>query len=273
MLAELSEVDARGEIAGIYTEVRALCAVPYVSSLHRHLATRPGWLEWCWAAVRPAYADGSAQTGAWAAATAQVAPLPGLSRSALRLLGVDAVAAAGIRAVCESFIRVSPTNLMFTALVRGQLRREALTAAPATPAPWTPPAPLPALPSMIDAGAAPPDLQALLMQLANTVDGQPFVPGLYRMLAHWPAYLAHAATVLAPRFTDPETVSACQAVAARVDAAAAGVLAKLPPPPPAPPRPPAAEHAGVLEVMDRYRKTSPEMVVLGTLLRDALPQA
>ena len=60
MLAELSETDARGEIARIYAEVRALCAVPYVSSLHRHLATRPGWLEWCWAAVRPAYLSGDA---------------------------------------------------------------------------------------------------------------------------------------------------------------------------------------------------------------------
>ena len=45
MLAELRESDATGEIAGIYEQIRRLWAVPYVSSLQRHLATRPGWLE------------------------------------------------------------------------------------------------------------------------------------------------------------------------------------------------------------------------------------
>ena len=39
MLAELSEADASGELAQIYAEIRTLCAVPYVSSLQRHLAT------------------------------------------------------------------------------------------------------------------------------------------------------------------------------------------------------------------------------------------
>ena len=46
MLAELAERDAAGEIAAIYAEIRRLWAVPYVSSLQRHLASRPGWLEW-----------------------------------------------------------------------------------------------------------------------------------------------------------------------------------------------------------------------------------
>jgi hypothetical protein len=51
VLAELGERDAAGEIAAIYAEIRRLWGVPYVSSLQRHLATRPGWLEWVWAAL------------------------------------------------------------------------------------------------------------------------------------------------------------------------------------------------------------------------------
>ena len=39
MRAELAESKASGEVAAIYAEVRRLCAVPYVSSLQRHLAT------------------------------------------------------------------------------------------------------------------------------------------------------------------------------------------------------------------------------------------
>jgi hypothetical protein len=46
MLPELQERDAAGEIAAIYGEIRRFWAVPYVSSLQRHLATRSGWLEW-----------------------------------------------------------------------------------------------------------------------------------------------------------------------------------------------------------------------------------
>lgn len=273
MLAELSETDARGDIARIYSEVRELCAVPYVASLHRHLATRPGWLEWCWAAARPAFLSGEAQTAAWrAAASVSVAPMPALSASALRLMGVDAPAARSIRAVCESFIRVSPTNLMLVGLVRGQLEREAVSEPAAGPAAdWTPPEPLPTLPAMVDTGSVTEDVRNVLMQLSNDVAGQPFVPGFYRMLGHWPAYLAHAATLLGPRFDDPATVAACDAVVAAVDAAAEQVFRGLPPPPASVPRPPRDEHAEVLEIMRRYRKTSPEMVVFGTLLRDALP--
>jgi hypothetical protein len=38
MLPELTEQEATGHIAQIYQEMRTLCAVPYVSSLQRHLA-------------------------------------------------------------------------------------------------------------------------------------------------------------------------------------------------------------------------------------------
>ena len=42
LLAELQERDATGEIAGIYAEIRRLWAVPYVSSLQRHLGHAAG---------------------------------------------------------------------------------------------------------------------------------------------------------------------------------------------------------------------------------------
>jgi hypothetical protein len=91
------------------------------------------------------------------------------------------------------------------------------------------------------------------------------------MLGHWPAYLAHVATQLGPRLEDPATRGACDAVVAAVDAAAARVFTRLPPPPDSVARPPACEHAAVLDVMERYRETSPQMVVFGSLLANALP--
>ena len=100
---------------------------------------------------------------------------------------------------------------------------------------------------------------------------KPFVPGLYRMLAHWPGYLAHLATVLVPRFDDGATKASCADVLARIDAAVPGVFATLPALPDAPPVPPTSEFGYVMAATDRYRETSPEMIVFGTLIRDALP--
>ncbi len=63
MLNELPDRDAEGEIAEIYGEIRRLWAVPYVSSLQRHLATRPGWLVWSWAALAPSRGETIVKAG------------------------------------------------------------------------------------------------------------------------------------------------------------------------------------------------------------------
>ena len=60
------------------------------------------------------------------------------------------------------------------------------------------------------------------MQLGNEVDGQPFIPGIYRMLAQWPGYLAHVSAVLRPHFDDPVTKACCAELLRFVDDAAAG---------------------------------------------------
>jgi hypothetical protein len=56
-----------------------------------------------------------------------------------------------------------------------------------------------------------------------------------------------------------------------VDAEVPAVFAALPSPPTTPPMPPASEFAEVLAALDTYRKTSPEMVVSGRMIGDALP--
>jgi hypothetical protein len=272
MLPELSEHQATGDIARIYADIRTLCAVPYVSSMQRHLATRPGWLEWAWAAVRPVFADGSAQTTAWrVAATLDVTPLPPLSHSALRLLGVDAAGEQAIRTVCDNFIRVSPTNLMFSGILRQLLVGRRPHGPEALRIDWTPPVTLPQLPPLVDPNQLTPEIRQVLFQLGTEVAGHPFVPGLYRMLAHWPAYLAHIATVLTPRFDDPDTNACCQALLRRLDEAVMDIFARLPALLETPPRPPQAQDNEILAGLERYRQTSPQMVVFGTLIRNALP--
>ncbi|MCH9674609.1 MAG: hypothetical protein K0U93_24430 [Gammaproteobacteria bacterium] len=272
MLAELSESDATGELAHIYQEIRELCAVPYVSSLQRHLATRSGWLEWAWHALRPAFVDGRAQELAWSLLDElEIAPLPPISPDALRVLEVDEAGLQTLRGICESFIRVSPTNLMQSGMLRCFLNGQTPTGAGAdSAARWSAPAALAELPEMVDIAALPPSQRGVLMAFCVDVDDSPFVPGLYRMLARWPKYFAHLATVLAPRLTDEATCASCDRFLARIDAESDRVFQTLPPPSRA--TPDVAEHASILAVLERYRQTSPQMVIYGALIRDALPR-
>jgi hypothetical protein len=272
MLAELRERDATGEIAAIYAEIRRLWAVPYVSSLQRHLATRPGWLEWTWAALSPVFASGRAQVAAWrAAGSLTVPPLAPLSRHALRVWGVDGAGEAQIRVACASFVRVSPVNLVLAGLLRRLLAGERPAATATTSSGWTPPPPLGPLPVLVDVAGLPMAERAVLATLGTTVGAEPFVPGLYRMLASWPALLAHVATVLRPRLDEASTRAACQRLLTAVDAEVPIVFAALPPLPASPTMPPTREVPDVLAALDTYRQTSPEMVVVGRMLGEALP--
>ena len=269
---ELPERDATGEIALIYGEIRRFCAVPYVSSMQRHLATRPGWLPWVWAALRPAFASGRAQEAAWRITAEvdlpRVEPVP---RESLRALGVDAAAEATIRVVCDSFIRVSPINLMLAGLLRRLLAGERPGHTSIRERDWTPPPPLPSLPSLVAVDALPAAERDMLLSLATMVDGRPFVPGLYRMLGHWPCFVAHVAGPLRPDLDAPATREAGQRLLERLDGEIPALFATLPPLPVRPPMPPEAEFGGVLAALDAYRKTSPEMVVFSSLIRSTLP--
>jgi hypothetical protein len=272
MLPELQERDATGEIAAIYAEIRRLWAVPYVSSLQRHLATRPGWLEWTWAALAPAFTSGRAQAAAWRAAeNARVPRLPAVSREALRVWGVDEAGEAAISATCASFVRVSPVNLVLAGLLRRLLAGERPPGDAAPAIAWTPPPALGPLPRLADAGALKPAERGVLASLGTTVGSQPFVPGLYRMLAGWPGFLAHVATVLRPHLHDAATADACARALDAVEAEIPAVFATLPAPPRTPARPPAADVPGVLAALDTYRETSPQMMVFGRMLGEALP--
>jgi Halocarboxylic acid dehydrogenase DehI len=272
VLAELAERDAAGEVAAIYAAIRRLWAVPYVSSLQRHLAARPGWLEWVWAALHPVFADGRAQTAAWqAVALVDVPRLAPIARDALRVWGVDAAGEATIRAVCESFVRVSPVNLVLSGLLRRLLDGERPQAKTRGGGAWTPPPSLPPLPALADIGALSPFERSVLLSLGTQVGAEPFVPGLYRMLAGWPAFLAHLATALRPVMEDPAAHAAYARVNAAIDARIPALFAELPALPAEPPAPPAADVPGVRAALDAYRRTSPEMVVVGRVIERALP--
>ena len=276
MLTELAETDATGEIAAIFAEIRHLYATPYVSSIHRHMATRPGVLEWAWEAAAPLFRSGVAQETAWRiAGDAALAPLPPVPAEALAVWGIATADIPRIRATAESFTRVAPLNLVFGGVVRDLLR-----GAPTAPrgsgvshAPlssWTPPPSLAPPPPMLAAAELPEPVRRLLALFRSGTGSTAFVPGLYRMLANWPALLAHLAVELGPRFAGAEKQQVAAALIARIDAAVAELRRDLPLPSHAA-APTGDESAHLLAMIDGYRVTSPEMILFGRLIRDALP--
>ena len=279
MLTELPETDAQGEIAAIFAEVRHLYATPYVSSIHRHMATRPGVLEWAWELTAPAFRSGMAQETAWRIASeAALQPLPPIPAEVLAVWGVAPGDVPRLAAIAESFTRVAPLNLVFGGIVRATLAgmppagpaRVADASRPtALGTTWMPPAPLPPPPPFVDAASREPAERAVLELFRSGTGATAFVPGLYRMLAHWPAFLAHLAVELRPRFTSPEKAAVAASLIARIDDAVDGMRATLPAPARQGPLPDEAAH--LIRMIDGYRVTSPEMILFGRLIREALP--
>jgi hypothetical protein len=271
LLAELPEDQATGRIAGIYAEVRLFSGVPYVSSLQRFLATLPGVLEWAWDAVRPAVAAGVIPETGWRLARAvRIAPTPPVSAATLTGWGVDAPALAALRNVAANFVRVSPVNLMTGACLKMLLAGARPAGAGFAPG-WTPPAMLPPMPGNVDPLALPETDRAVLMRFATRMDGKPFVPALYRQIAHWPAVLAWLADAIVPRLTAPETDVARRAFRAAAIEAAPAIVARLPPLR-AGFAPDAETARRVSATIDRYAETSPEMTMFGRLILEALPE-
>lgn len=274
MLTELDEAQARGEIAEIFAEIRFLYATPYVSSIHRHLATRPGVLEWAWEGVAPVFRSGKAQETAWKlAAEVSLPPMPRIPTEALAVWGVAREDVPAIAAIAESFTRVAPLNLVFGGIVRDVMLsgRHMRRQAGATSDSWTPPPALPPPPAFADAATMPAELRRLLERFRSGTGTTAFVPGLYRMLARWPGLLAHLAVELGPRFSSPEKTSAAAALLSRMQDAVEGLRTEIGPVQKPVPGPDEAAH--LQRMIDGYRVTSPEMILFGRLIREALPEA
>ena len=273
-LREVAEARATGDIAVVYDEIRRTYAVPYVSSLFRHLATYPGLLPWAWRVVRPALLSGAVQHLARQRVDVSgLPPLPRLSGEALAGLGVDSGDLASIRTVCRSFTRVSPINLVVAACLAGLLgHRPPGPTSGISLEPADLPAPLPAMPGMVPATAMTPETRAVLATFETELAGEAFVPGLWRILAHWPRFLAHLSASLGPWLRDPSVLDTCERIAERITAVAPDVLAALEPPAVPAPLAPGAT-AAVLAAIRTYRGTSPQMVGFGTLILEMLPDA
>jgi hypothetical protein len=269
MPRELPESEAVGRIADIYADVRRLWGVGYVSSLQRHLATRSGWLEWAWTSLAPAFESGAAQDCGWRACDEIELPeLTGRSRADLEALGIGRDDEKAIIATCAAFVRVAPVNLMFAGLLRKLLLGEQSQGSGWSASGWRAPENIPEPRDMIDLADADEATRAALLRLATRHQDDPFVPGLYRILAHWPSLLQSLSLDLSTELKGEQAEAARELLLTRIDTGVDEVFSMLPAASPAP-----ADGAteDVLRALATYRLTSPEMVMSGRMIAQSLP--
>ena len=265
LLPELPESSAQGRLGEIYAEMKRLGGVPMVALIFRHLATRPGVLEWAWEAIGPAWRAGVLQETAWRIAReAPLEPIAPMPRAALTALGVREGDIADIREVLLAYNRANPENMLsMLCLLRLLDGQRAAAAIPARA--WTPP-PSPGLPlPMIDVAAMDRTTSDLLGLVA--APGEPGAPkvvqSLYRHLARRPAYLALAVTLLRQRFDDGSIDAAIGSIAKAMNGAADAICSSLHAPP--------VPEPSVREVLARFGgAVIPQMIVVGRLLDEAI---
>lgn len=266
LLPELAERDAAGEAAFVYSEIRRLGGVPMVALIFRHLATRPGVLEWAWEAIGPAWRSGTLQEAAWKIARlAPLEPLVSVPRAALAALGVDGEGEREVRAVLDAYNRANPENMLSMLCLLRLAGGVSASQGRLPQREWTPPAAPGPLPPMVDPAAMPRAVSDLLDLVAAPGEpgGPRVVQSLYRHFVHRPAFLAMAVTLLRARFDDGSIDRAVGSIHASMGRAADELVRSLAAPP--------IPDAGVLPVLRQFSGgVIPQMIVVGRLLEEAL---
>ena len=147
---EIAEEDARGTIADLYGDIRAVTQRPVVNLLFRTLAAAPGALDWSWRRIRPAYQTGTLERiGRTLAISSDLfnSASSNLTRSALASAGVDTDALTTIRTIFDHYNASNRSTVVAVMLLQHALDRPVAIEVPASIAnePPTPPYTLPPL--------------------------------------------------------------------------------------------------------------------------------
>jgi len=235
----ISESEATGSIAEIYTDIRRVYRVGVVNLIWRHLATIPGALPWVWSTVRPLYVNGTVGREAAALrASLSLPELPPWPTAAFISAGLQDEDIAGIQTVLAAYDRTNAMALIAFLAVQFRLERvssprdaviRAPIPVPAEPERELPLPPLLALPDMSTSTAA----LVLAKNGLGAMYREPILASMYRHLSHWPAYLALVWTMLAPLKLDQRLDRAIEDAIAQARARAQCLAVQLPTPLPA----------------------------------------
>lgn len=189
---EIPFAEATGDIRLIYDAISQALGVGLVNLVYRHLATKPGCLEWTWSLLGPNLQDGTlARHGERLVAlvgenTGAVYAGPAIS---LASLGLDDGDAASVLRTIDAYNRANPVNAVAFQLLRMTVKGD--FAAPRYVAPSPGRAKLDALLPMAAFDGLPATTHDLLRRLAAQTVGAdaPMIPSLFRHFTDWPNLL------------------------------------------------------------------------------------
>lgn len=265
----ITEAEATGETAAIYTDIRATTGVPVVNLIWRHLATMEGALPWTWGMLRPLYA---ADTVAGAAAALRqdlaLPVMPPWPVGVLESAGLGPADRTAISRILRSYDRSNAMNLVALAALQAQLRGEA----DASPLPDTPSgADIEGqLPALLTFGQMQPATADLVHRLNAIGDPEhKVIASMYRHLAHWPAFLALVWERLIPLTADGQVDRIIATNLEKGRGISSRLAAQLTVPETAPPVETVQQINAALDLFIRY--AIGRMVPLGSLLSRSFP--
>jgi hypothetical protein len=268
----ITESAATGEIAEIFADIRQVYRVGVVNLIWRHLATFPQALPWVWQSVRPLYVDGTIEReAAVLRASIAVPDFPAFPASVIAAAGLGEHDLNQIRTILAAYDRTNAMALIALSAVGCKIAGMPVDGdgdgaiASGSELPLAPPPEL-RLPPLLSLSELLPATAELVLTM-NRIGAQrddAILASMYRHLAHWPAYLALAWTMLAPLAAGTRLDDLIAHAIAQARASARGMIGRLPPPSTLTP----LVRADVSRALDRFAgDVIPKMVVIGALLR------
>jgi hypothetical protein len=255
-LPEIPEAGATGAIAETYADLRRVIGVPFVATVYRVLAVKPGLLDRLWKELRPNLLQPATRTaaeGLTSTGGARVEPLPA---SALAVTSFDPELTAMTLAAYRRVNSINP--IAFAALLDGVPGR----GSPTEPRDaHSEPAILP----MPDLASLDTRTVALLEEMSEAVSGDTrplLVPGLLRHFSSDAALLAMVWTALRPALREIDLEAEADAVWDRGRRAAEDFplpVTRL-------------EDEWARGIIERFARVFPKMLRIGEMLEAALAE-
>ena len=267
-LPAISESEASGEIAELYADIRATLNVTAINYVWRHIATIDGGLRWAWEAAKPMFVSGRVeQECEHLQAQLSYPELPGLSDSALSLVGVGRDGRDMIVAILDTYNRGNLLNMVSLSALIAESVTPPAGDRPRADLPFTA-TPLPPIPGVADLTNEVGEQVLALNALGAKPGPNRVVASIYKHIALWPGYLSLSWVQLAAMHADGSLLQLIEDTQQKARLHAAYLAADLGPRPPGP-------------VADQVRSTVFEftdtviarMIPIGQMLRQSLADA
>ena len=200
-VSAISESEAAGETAAIFTDIRRCMKIPLLTSIWRTLAGIEGGLRAVWTAAKPLVESGRPAAALQQLRDPSKLPVPEpLVEGQLACTGVEESQFFLIRSLIDAYNRSNGINLItLSALVIGPSGNAAAEHSPQHPETADPP-PWPELPPLPEKNELSPQMWVFLERINRfgSVPDQPGLATIWRHLAHWPGFLAVVHAALAP---------------------------------------------------------------------------